>query len=161
MVSRSASINSSANPYLAAVNQAVANPGISTISYDWYINTAGFTGATYLQLGTYLNAGQGSFPYVQDFPGSGKDVEVDGVSLASGGVFSGTVTETIATKYGALNADFLNAPGQRFGLIMNGDGTGVKVYFDNITIVGVPEPATLALLGLVVPSLLLARRRRS
>ena len=157
-----ASINSSANPYLAAVNQAVNNPGISTISYDWYVDTAGFSGANFLQLGTYLNAGQGSFPYTQDFPDSGKDVELDGVALASGQVFSGTVTETLTAKgYDLSSPDFHNAPGQRFGLIANGDGTNVKIYFDNITITGVPEPATLALLGLVVPSLLLARRRRS
>jgi hypothetical protein len=75
-------------------------------------------------------------------------------------VFSGTVTETFTTKYGSpLAADFLNAPAQRFGLIMNGDGTNVKVYFDNIIINGVPEPASLAMLGLAVPALLAVRRR--
>ena len=72
------------------------------------------------------------------------------------------MTETLTAKaYDLSNPAFQNAPGQRFGLILNAaGGAGVKVYFDNITINGVPEPATLALLGLVVPSLLLARRRR-
>jgi hypothetical protein len=157
-----ASINSSANPYLEAINTALANPGLSTISYDWYVDTAGFTGATFLQMGTYVNAGNPpNFPYKQDFDTPANRAELNGTQLASGSAFSGTNTFTVAQRYGALTADFLNAPSQRLGLILNGDGTNVKVYFDNITIVGVPEPATIALLGLVVPALLVARRRRS
>jgi hypothetical protein len=155
------SINSSANPYLAAINTALANPGISTISYDWYVDTTGFVGANFLQGGTYINAGQGAFPYEQDFPAV-KDFELGGVDLASGGVFQGTVTETVSAKWPLASPDFQNAPSMRFGLILNGDtnAQNVKVYFDNITIIGVPEPASLAILGLAIPALVGMRRRR-
>jgi hypothetical protein len=155
-----ADISSGADPYLAAFNAAVANPSGYNISYDWYVDTSLSPGnyGTFLQLGTYINAGQGTFPYVQDFPGTGKDVELDGTQLASGAVFSGTVTETVAAKYGALHPDFTGAPSQRFGLIINGDGTAATVYYDNIRIEPVPEPASIALLALI-PAVALRRRR--
>lgn len=156
-----ADINSGDDPYLAAFNAAVANPSSYLISYDWYIDTSLSPGnyGSFLQLGTYINAGQGSFPYAQDFPDSGKDVELDGTQLASGQVFSGTVSETIAAKYAQpLHSDFLGAPSQRFGFIINGDGADATVYFDNIRIHAVPEPAALILLALAAPALLMRRK---
>jgi len=145
--------------FLAAMNAAVLNPSGYTISYDWYVDTSLSPGnyGTFLQLGTYINSGSGA--YAQDFPGSGKDVELNGVQLASGQVFSGTVSETLTQKYGALDPGFLGQTFMRFGLIMNGDGSAVTVYFDNITIAPVPEPAALSLLGLGAAAFLLARRR--
>src|SRR5262245_54944962 len=96
-----------ADPMLAAMNAATASPGAYLISYDYYIDTSLSPGnyGTFLQLGTFINAGSGA--YTQDFPGSGKDVELDGTQLASGNVFSGTVSETLTTKYGALDPGFL------------------------------------------------------
>ena len=154
-----ADISSSSNPFLAAFNAAVANPSAYLLSYDWYVNTAPGNYGTFLQVGTYINGGQGTFPYVQDFPATGKDVDLTGVQLASGQVFSGTVTETFTAKYGALHADFLNGPSQRLGFIVNGDGTNATVYFDNVSIRRVPEPAAIALLGLGASAMLMMRRR--
>ena len=59
---------------LLVLNAATAAPSLYTISYDWYVDTSLAPGlyGTFLQLGTYLNAGSGS--YAQDFPGTGKDV---------------------------------------------------------------------------------------
>jgi hypothetical protein len=114
---------------------------------------------TFLQLGTYINAGGGA--YTQDFPNSGKDVELDGTQLASGQVFSGTVTETLTQKYGTLDPGFLGQTFMRLGLIINGDGPAATVYFDNISIYPVPEPASLCWLGLMVPVWRMMRRRRS
>src|SRR4051794_12443840 len=144
-----------ADPFYQAMLAASANEAGYTLSYDWYVDTSLTPGAngTFLQLGTYTNTGSGY--YSQDFPGSGKDVELNGAQLSSGQVFSGTVAETFAAK----GVDM--PPGETFfriGLIANGDGTPT-IYFDNITITPVPEPTSLALLGLGIPALALRRRR--
>lgn len=166
---QAASIRSNGNPFLAAMNAATANTAVATVSYDWYVDTAGFTGATFLQIGTYINSGQAPFSYRQDFDSTATRVELGEVELASGLVFSGTKTGTFQAHYeggGPLPVDFLSAPFQRFGFIVNGNGTGadatsVKVYFDNITIAVVPEPTALALAGLAIPALgAMARKRR-
>jgi hypothetical protein len=122
------------------------NPGGGTPGSNW---------GSFLQLGTYVNTGSGY--YAQDFPGAGKDVEINGTQLASGQVFSGTVTETFAAKGFNIPAgeSFF-----RFGFISNGDGTLAVVHYDNVTISPVvPEPATLAVLGLGLPALAMRRRR--
>ena len=147
--------------FLAAMNAAVLNPSGYTISYDWYVDTSLSPGnyGSFLQLGTYINSGAGA--YTQDFPSTGKDVELNGTQLASGGVFSGTVTETLTQKYGALDPNFLGQSFMRFGLIMNGDGSATTVYFDNISIAPIPEPTSLSLLVLAAPALWMFRRRLS
>ena len=149
------------DPALAAMNAAALNPSGYLISYDWYVDTSLSPGnyGTFLQIGTYFNSGGGA--YTQDFPGAGKDVELDGTQLASGQVFSGTVSETVTDKYGVLAAGFLGQTFMRFGFIMNGDGANATVYFDNIRFSPVvPEPATLALLALVLPAFVGVRRRK-
>jgi hypothetical protein len=145
--------------FLAAMNAAVLNPSGYQISYDWYVDTSLSPGnyGTFLQLGTYINSGGGA--YTQDFPGSGKDVELNGTQLASGQVFSGTVTETLTQKFGALDPGFLGQTFMRLGFIMNGDGSAATVYFDNISVSPVPEPASLSLMGLA--ALWMIRRRCS
>ena len=147
--------------FLAAMNAATLNPSGYQISYDWYVDTSLSLGnyGTFLQLGTFINSGSGA--YAQDFPGSGKDVELNGTQLASGQVFSGTVAETLTQKYGALDPGFLGQSFMRLGLIMNGDGSAATVYFDNISVTPIPEPASLSLLGLAAAALWMIRRRRS
>jgi hypothetical protein len=49
----------------------------------------------------------------------------------------------------------------RLGLIMNGDGSAATVYFDNISVTPIPEPASLCLMGLAAAALWMIRRRRS
>lgn len=142
----------------AAMYAAINNPAGSYLQYDYYIDTSTFTTAgSYLQLGTFVNTGSGW--YAQDF-GAVKEVELDGVQVASGNVFYGTVT----VPFSAFGTDPNGAASEtyfRLGLIENGDGTGVNVEFTNIKVVGVPEPATLAMCGMGLLGGLLALRRRN
>jgi hypothetical protein len=145
-----------ADPFLAAMNKAVNNPSLSTISYDWYVDTSAGGYGTFLQIGTYINAGSGAYEQHE------QEVNLSGTQLASGAVLSGTVTQSFSTKFAPLLAGF-TTPAQTFmrlGLILNGNGAADKVCFDNITVNAVPEPASIALAGLAIPFLGLVIRRR-
>src|SRR5262245_29182112 len=133
------------DPEYQTLLAASADESLTTMSYDWYVDTSLSPGnyGNFLQLGTYINTGSGY--YAQDFPGAGKEVELNGAQLASGQVFSGTVSFTLASKgYNIPAAETFF----RLGLISNGDGTQAKVYYDNIRLTVAPEPASLALLAL-------------
>jgi hypothetical protein len=145
-----------ADPWFIALSAAALNESLATLSYDWYIDTSLPAGnyGTFLQLGTYLNTGSGY--YAQNFPAV-KEVELNGAQLASGQLFSGTVSINLAA------AGYNMPAGETFfrpGLISNGDGTGVRIYYDNIRLTVIPEPASLALCGLAMATLLTTRSRR-
>jgi hypothetical protein len=140
-----------------AMKAAALDPAGYDISYNYYINTAAITGATFFQLGTYVNTGSGY--YAQDFPSTGKELELSGAQLASGQVFQGTVTINMAAVGFAMPAadTFF-----RLGFIENGNGTGTGAFFTDISVspVPTPEPSTIALIGLgAVATMLMLRRR--
>ncbi len=147
-------VSNPAETFFQAMLAASGNEAGYELSYDWYVDTTLTPGANgnFLQLATYVNSGSGY--YAQDFPATGKDVELNGTQLGSGQVFSGTVTETFAAK------GFNIPAGETFfriGFIANGDGTPV-IHLDNISVRPiVPEPASLA--AIAMGGLLLRRRR--
>ena len=139
-----------------ALDAASNNEAGYLISYDWLVDTAPGGMGSFLQVGTYVNTGSGYF--AQDFPGTGKDVELNGAQLASGQVLSGTVSETFAAK------GFDLPSGQTFfrlGLIINGDGPNATVHFDNVRVEPIPEPTTMGLLGIAGIGFGFCRRRRA
>ena len=140
--------------FFIALNAASANEAGYLLSYDWYVNTAPGNFGNFLQIGAYVNSGSGY--YAQDF-GAVKDVDLNGTQLGSGQVFSGTVSEMFSAKGFDLPTaqTFL-----RMGLIVNGDGVGATVYFDNVSITPIPEPATLSLVALAALGLALVHRRK-
>jgi hypothetical protein len=142
-----------------AMAAAAANPAGYDISYNYYINTAGISGATFLQVGTFVNSGSGY--YKQDF-GSPNELQLSGAQIASGQIFTGTITVNMATAGYALPADTF----YRLGLIDNADAgaSNIVVDFTDISIAPTPEPKSLALLGLAAlaaPAFWMIRRRRS
>ena len=140
--------------FTAAMAAAAANPAGYDISYNYVINTAGFSGATYLQLSTYVNGNNGY--YAQD---AANEVSLNGTQLASGGIFFGTVTINMAAV--GFTGMSPTDTGYKLGLIENGNGTGVSVDYTHISVAPVPEPASLALIGLGMAGLMVIRRRNS
>jgi hypothetical protein len=139
-----------------AMAAAAANEAGYTISYDWYVDTSGWgaNAGTFFQLGTYVNTGSGY--YAQHF--GAVEVELSGAQVASGQVFSGHVSINMAAAgYDMPAADTFF----RLGLIENGDGSAQGAYFDNVSVSPVPEPTSLALVGLTAPALWMMLRRRS
>ena len=150
--------HSATDTFHLAMAAAAANESLYQISYDYRVDTSTGGFGTFLQLGTYVNAADGY--YAQDFPGAGKDLELNGADLASGNIFTGTVTETFAAKGFNLG---LGASEYELGFVLNGNsgaGQGI-VYIDNVRISLVPEPGTFAVLAPALAALALRRRRRS
>jgi hypothetical protein len=142
----------------AAMSAALINPSGYNLSYNWYVNTAGLTtNSTFLQLGTFLNAGSGY--YQQDYS-TPNQVSLNGTQLASGGILSGTVTINIGSVFPA-DANAATESFWRLGLIVNGNGAGNGAYFNDISITPVPEPTMIALAGLGGISMLFLRRRKA
>ena len=143
----------------AAMSAAINNPSGYDISYNYYLNTSTFSNATFLQLGVYVNTGTGY--YKQDYS-TPNQISFNGAQVSSGDIFTGTVTENLGTM-GVADGNAATEGYFRLGLIENtGSGTaGVGVYYTDISVYAVPEPATLAMAGLGGLSMLFLRRRKA
>jgi len=144
----------------AAFQAALENPAGYELTYNYYINTSTFTTpGTYLQMGSYINTGSGYYQQGAGTP-SAYEPQFNGTQVASGQVFSGSVAVPF-TGYGPPDAGAATETYFRLGIILNGDGTGVTVDYTDISIAPIPEPGSLALIGLGMASLIMIRRRHS
>ncbi len=140
-----------------AMLAAAANPSLYNLTYNWRVDTSTFgaNAGTFLQVGSFVNSGSGF--YAQDF--TTPEVALSGAQLTSGQVFSGTVSINFAAvgfTPPATDTFF------RLGFIENGDGTApVGVQFTDISVAPVPEPSSLALIGLAAPAWWMMRCRRA
>ncbi len=138
----------SSSALFQAMQAAALNPSGYDISYNYYFDTSTFgaTPPSFLQLGTFVNGGNGQ--YFQDFS-TPNEVQFNGSQLSSGQVFQGSVTINMGTVGFALNPtnNFY-----RLGLIENGNNgassSSIGVYFTGISITPVPEPSLACLFGL-------------
>jgi hypothetical protein len=146
-----------ASSFNSAMLAALENPAGYELTYSYYIDTSTFaTPGTYLQLSSYVNTGLGF--YNSTGTPSPYEPALNGTQVASGSVFSGTVT----IPFSAFGTD-ANAATEtyfRLGLIINGNGSGFNVDYTDISVSPVPEPSTLALAGLGAMGCLLMFRRR-
>jgi len=144
----------------AAFLAALENPAGYALTYNYYIDTSTFTTpGTYLQMGSFINTGSGYYQQGAGTP-SAYEPQFDGTQVASGSVFSGSVTVPFS-GYGAADASAPTETYFRLGIILNGDGTGVTVDYTRVSIVPIPEPGSLALIGMGMASLIMIRRRKS
>lgn len=143
----------------AAMGAALNDPSAYDISYTYYLDTSTFSGATFLQLGTFVNGGSGY--YSQDYS-TPNELSFNGSQLSSGQVFTGTVTINMGSVF-ASDANAATETFYRLGFIENTDSTatGVGVYYTDISVTPVPEPGTLVLAGLGGLSMLFLRRRKA
>jgi hypothetical protein len=146
---------SDGSDFYKTMQAAAANPNGYTLSYNWRVDTStwGANSGTFLQIGSFVNTGGGYYSQHTS------EVQLNGTQVASGQVFSGTVTENMgAVGFNMPAADTFF----RLGLIENSDGSApVGVYFTDISITPVPEPSLISLFGLALPAFWMLRRRRS
>ena len=152
-----ANVSSGANgsDFYNAMQAAAINPNGYTLSYTWRVDTSTFgaNSGSFLQIGTFVNTGSGYYSQHTS------EVQLNGTQVASGQVFTGTVTENMgASGFDMPDSDTFF----RLGLIENGDGNSpVGVYFTDISISPVPEPSSLSLFVLgSAPAFWMMRRRR-
>ena len=146
-----------ASTFNSAFLAALENPANYEITYNYYIDTSTFTTpGTYLQVASYINTGSGY--YGSTGTPSAYEPQLNGTQVASGNVFTGSATipfSAYGTDGSAATETYF-----RLGLVINGDGTtGVAVNFTDISISPVPEPSTLALIGLGACATMLMFRR--
>lgn len=122
--------------------------GVTSTNATLYINTGAWPDQTFVltKTGIFLTGDWATFT-----------INVDDMTVSGNPFYA----EALATTYTKFNLEIGGAPGYAGNAIADfGADAGNKIMIDNIKVSEVPEPAALALFGLVAPGIL-ARRRRT
>lgn len=158
--------------YTGFANWTVTNGTVDLISDPniWNLNCAGGTGKCVDLDGSSRNAGTlqsialtlnpGTYTLSFDISGNQRGSADDSMLVTLGGFVNDSFTLSSSDLWQTIVRDFTVTTLTTNNLIFNHDGgDNIGILLDNVSIV--PEPGTLALLGIGLTSLLVIRRKKT